>query len=67
MPGLYFEEFDVGQTIEHPIRSKSRADVGIVEFEHVAINQRGEQVAICRRNALMKRRAPAAKEARERT
>lgn len=36
--------------------SKSRPDAGIVEFEHVAFNQRGEQVALCRRNALMKRR-----------
>jgi acyl dehydratase len=35
-------------------RSKSRTDAGIVEFEHVGLNQRGEQVAICRRAALMK-------------
>jgi acyl dehydratase len=34
--------------------SKSRSDAGIVEFEHVGLNQRGEQVAICRRAALMK-------------
>lgn len=39
--------------------SKSRTDAGLVEFEHIAFNQRGEQVAICRRNALMKRRPPA--------
>jgi acyl dehydratase len=39
--------------------SRSRKDAGIVEFEHTAINQRGEVVAICRRNALMKRRTPA--------
>ena len=37
-------------------RSKSRADAGIVEFEHVGLNQRGETVAICRRAALMKLR-----------
>jgi len=37
-------------------RSKSRADAGIVEFEHVGLNQRGETVAICRRAALMKTR-----------
>ena len=36
--------------------SKSRLDAGLVEFEHIALNQRGEQVAICRRNALMKKR-----------
>src|SRR3979411_202279 len=37
-------------------RSKSRADAGIVEFEHEGLNQRGETVAICRRAALMKTR-----------
>lgn len=35
-------------------RSRSRTDAGIVEFEHVGLNQRGETVAICRRAALMK-------------
>jgi acyl dehydratase len=39
--------------------SKSRKDAGVVEFEHSAVNQRGEVVAICRRNALMKRRTRA--------
>ncbi|HZS82750.1 MAG TPA: MaoC family dehydratase [Stellaceae bacterium] len=40
--------------------SKSRPEAGLVEFEHVAINQRGETVASCKRMALMKRReAPA--------
>lgn len=39
--------------------SRSRKDAGIVEFEHTAINQRGEVVAICRRMALMKRKTPA--------
>jgi acyl dehydratase len=37
-------------------RSRSRADAGIVEFEHEGLNQRGESVAICRRAALMKTR-----------
>jgi acyl dehydratase len=37
-------------------RSRSRADAGIIEFEHVGLNQRGETVAICRRAALMKTR-----------
>ena len=36
--------------------SRSRADAGIVEFEHEGLNQRGETVAICRRAALMKMR-----------
>ncbi len=35
-------------------RSKSRSDAGIIEFEHVGLNQRGEEVVICRRAALMK-------------
>lgn len=36
--------------------SKSRPDAGLVEFEHVALNQRDEIVASCRRTGLMKRR-----------
>ena len=39
--------------------SKSRSDAGIVEFEHEAYNQDDVVVAICRRNALMRRRAAA--------
>ena len=35
-------------------RSKSRGDAGIVEFEHVGLNQHDDIVAICRRAALMK-------------
>jgi acyl dehydratase len=37
--------------------SKSRPDAGIVEFEHHALNQRGERVALCVRSAFMKRGA----------
>lgn len=37
--------------------SKSRKDVGIIEFEHTAYNQRGELVAICRRQALMRKKS----------
>jgi acyl dehydratase len=37
--------------------SKSRNDVGIIEFEHTAYNQRGELVAICRRQALMRKKS----------
>jgi acyl dehydratase len=36
--------------------SRSRKDAGIIEFEHTAYNQRGEQVAICKRQALMRRK-----------
>ncbi len=35
-------------------RSRSRPDAGVVEFEHQAINQRGETVALCLRAALMR-------------
>ena len=41
--------------------SKSRPDAGIVTFRHEAFNQKGQLVAKCERQALMKRRpAPAA-------
>jgi acyl dehydratase len=36
--------------------SKSRPDAGIIEFEHAAYNQRGELVATCKRQALMRRK-----------
>ena len=35
--------------------SKSRPDVGIVEFEHTCWNQRDEMVAICKRQAMMRK------------
>lgn len=38
--------------------SKSRADAGLVEFCHRAINQRGEVVCKCTRTALLKKRPP---------
>ena len=39
--------------------SKSRADAGIVEFLHKAFNQRGDLVAECRRQAMMRKRPKA--------
>ena len=36
--------------------TKSRPDAGIVEFLHKAFNQRGELVAECRRQAMMRKR-----------
>jgi acyl dehydratase len=36
--------------------TRSRPDAGIVEFLHKAINQRGEVVAECRRQAMMRKR-----------
>ena len=38
-------------------RSKSRSDAGIIECEHVGLNQHGDAVAICRRAALMQTRS----------
>ena len=39
--------------------SKSRPDASIVEFFHTALNQRGEIVAECRRQALMHKKPKA--------
>jgi acyl dehydratase len=36
--------------------SKSRPDAGIVEFEHACWNHRDEMVAICRRQAMMRKK-----------
>ena len=46
-------------TVHSKRESKSRTDSGIVVFEHIAWNQRDEQVATCLRAALMLRK-PAA-------
>lgn len=40
--------------------SRSRPDAGIVEFEHKAFNQHNDLVAVCRRQAFMRRKAPEA-------
>ena len=45
--------------------SRSRPDAGIVEFEHKAFNQKGDLVAVCRRQAFMKKKASAPKPASE--
>jgi acyl dehydratase len=39
--------------------SKSRPNAGIVTFKHQAINQRGEEVAVCQRQALMLKKGAA--------
>jgi acyl dehydratase len=44
-------------TVKAKRRSRSRPNAGIVEFEHQAINQRGEVVAVCQRAAFMKCRS----------
>jgi len=48
------------ETIVHELRaSRSRPDCGIVVFVHRCYNQRDEEVAVCKRTALMKRKAVA--------
>lgn len=44
-------------TIVSKRESKSRSDVGLVEFEHICLNQRDEVVAICKRMAMMRKRS----------
>ena len=45
-------------TVVHEMRdSRSRPDCGIVVFVHRCYNQRDEEVAVCKRTALMKRKA----------
>jgi acyl dehydratase len=46
-------------TVASKRESQSRKDSGIVTFEHRAFNQRNEEVATCKRAALMMKR-PAA-------
>ena len=56
-PVFHGDTLRVRTTIMSLRRSKSRSDAGIVEFEHIGLNQHGEVVAICRRAALMKTRS----------
>jgi acyl dehydratase len=53
-PVFYGDTIRVRTTIVSKRMSKSRGHAGIVEFEHVGLNQHGETVAICRRAGLMK-------------
>jgi acyl dehydratase len=58
-PVLHGDTLHVTSEVLEVRESKSRATQGIVLFLHSAINQRGEVVAQCKRNALMHKR-PAA-------
>src|SRR5919199_3847444 len=53
-PVFHGDTLKVRTTVEAMRESKSRADAGIIEFRHVAYNHRGEDVAVCRRAALMR-------------
>ena len=52
-PVLHGDTLRATTTVISKRDSQSRPDSGIVVFEHRAINQRNEEVAICRRAALM--------------
>ena len=43
-------------TVAEKRESRSRPDSGIVVFDHRCFNQRGEEVAYCKRSALMHKR-----------
>jgi len=55
-PVFHGDTLRVKTTVVSVRESKSRPDAGIVEFSHVAINQRGEIVAQCIRQALMRKK-----------
>lgn len=55
-PVFHGDTLRVKTTVVSVRESKSRRDAGIVEFSHVAINQRDEIVAQCTRQALMRKK-----------
>jgi acyl dehydratase len=55
-PVFHGDTLRVKTTVVSVRESKSRPDAGIVEFSHVAINQRDEIVAQCTRQALMRKK-----------
>ena len=55
-PVFHGDTLRVKTTVLSMRESKSRPDAGIVEFNHAATNQRGEVVAECKRQALMKKK-----------
>jgi acyl dehydratase len=54
-PVFHGDTLKVRTTVLSVRESKSRPDAGIVEFGHAATNQRGEIVAECKRQALMRK------------
>jgi acyl dehydratase len=52
-PVLHGDTLRATTTVISKRDSQSRPDSGIVVFEHRAINQRNEEVVVCRRAALM--------------
>lgn len=56
-PLFHGDTIRVRTSVKSVRESKSRPKAGIVEFEHVAVNQHKEVVAICVRQALMHKRS----------
>ena len=55
-PVFYGDTLNFTTEVLSKRESRSRGDAGIVEFLHKAFNQRGELVAECRRQAMMRKR-----------
>ena len=54
--GLSVQDTTLGTTVKELRASKSRPNAGIVTFVHQGFNQRGEEVCVCTRQALMLRK-----------
>lgn len=55
-PVFHGDTIRARSTVVGKRESRSRADAGLIEFRHEALNQRGEVVAVCIRAALMKKK-----------
>ena len=55
-PVFHGDTLRVQTKVQSLRESKSRPEAGIVEFKHIAINQSGEIVAECTRQALMRKK-----------
>jgi acyl dehydratase len=55
-PVFYGDTLHSETSVLEKRESRSRPDAGIVLFEHRCINQRGEEVARCKRSALMRKK-----------
>jgi acyl dehydratase len=60
-PLFHGDTIRVRSSVKSVRESQSRPNAGIVEFEHVAVNQHQQVVAICVRQALMHKRNAHAK------
>jgi acyl dehydratase len=58
-PVFHGDTLNVTTEVTSMRETRSRLDAGIVEFLHKAFNQRGEMVAECRRQAMMRKRPKA--------